>query len=346
MKVESIDSRAWSNFLRFLAIMLVINSHLDDLYPIHWLGTGGSIGNSLFFMLSSYGIMLSEQKNPQSFSQFMIKRIKRIYPAVWINFLLVLCPVTLLYFFTSPYWYSLMVTELSLDQPLVVLGSIFYPPSVHWFLQALMLYYIAAFFFIKNYSVKKLFFGFLVFFTLYVFSYLRFTDYSSLVTESTLSFKLIFYGMIFLAGIFLSSKDDMIVYRGKSDFFILLILLALIYFHKLLMFKGLAGEYQFIEQLLIFPLLYYFIKVSKSSMVSLIMKTPVLSNLIALISAMTLELYIVHGPIRILIFQYFNVFPLNIILLLVISFLISYGCYRLNQIIVHRYYNNQNFSKN
>jgi peptidoglycan/LPS O-acetylase OafA/YrhL len=43
------------DFLRFSAIVLVINSHMDSFYPIPELGTGGALGNALFFMLSAFG---------------------------------------------------------------------------------------------------------------------------------------------------------------------------------------------------------------------------------------------------------------------------------------------------
>lgn len=45
-----------TEFLRCVAIIMIVNSHLDVFYPIPALGTGGAIGNSLFFMLSSFGL--------------------------------------------------------------------------------------------------------------------------------------------------------------------------------------------------------------------------------------------------------------------------------------------------
>ena len=45
--------------LRVLAIVLIANSHLEDLYPFRPLAADGLIGNSLFFMLSGLGITLA-----------------------------------------------------------------------------------------------------------------------------------------------------------------------------------------------------------------------------------------------------------------------------------------------
>ncbi len=44
----------------------------------------GLIGNSLFFFLSGYGLMRSEQKNHRSFLEYYLRRVLRIYPALWL----------------------------------------------------------------------------------------------------------------------------------------------------------------------------------------------------------------------------------------------------------------------
>lgn len=330
-------SRTASAFLRFIAIVLVINSHMDEFYPYPWLGTGGAIGNSLFFMLSAYGLLLSEKNSSQSFTEYYVKRITRIYPPMWINVVLLIIPITIFYYFISPYWYEAILAEFNFGQPLLFLSVIFYPPPAYWFLDALMLFYLLGFIFIKNYSFKKLLVGFSLLLAVYVALYMRFSDYSNLVIESTLSFKMIFYAMVFLTGIYFASIDREIVYQGKRDYVVLLVLLLAIYGHKFLMLKGATGEFQFIEQMLIFPLLYYFIKISKSPFVLYrVMKPSVASGFISVVAAMTLELYMAHGPLRALLHPYLPRFPENVISYLSITFLISYGLYRLNQNLMSR----------
>lgn len=41
------------DILKFLAVLLITNSHFDILYPTDWafLGTGGAIGDALFFFV-------------------------------------------------------------------------------------------------------------------------------------------------------------------------------------------------------------------------------------------------------------------------------------------------------
>jgi peptidoglycan/LPS O-acetylase OafA/YrhL len=45
-----------TTFLRFVAIWLITNSYLDKRYPVSAMATGGQLGNSLFFMLSGFGV--------------------------------------------------------------------------------------------------------------------------------------------------------------------------------------------------------------------------------------------------------------------------------------------------
>ncbi|WP_394752640.1 acyltransferase [Crenothrix sp.] len=328
------DSSNGAILLRFIAIILVINSHMDILYPIPQLATGGAIGNALFFMLSSYGLLLSEQERNQTFTTYFAKRIKRIYPPIWINIIVLIIPIAVLNYFTNPAGYVGIIEEFNfnLKNPLDLLRVIFYPPPAYWFLQALMLFYLMGFVFIKNYSIKKLQIGFAFLVTLYIYSYSQFSDYSSLVIESTMTFKLIFYALIFLLGIYFASINNKISYKGISDYCILFFLVFLIYFHKILMYKEILGGFQFIQQLLILPLLYYFLKISKSNFVlDILLKPTLITSFISIIAAMTLELYMVHGPIRMLIYQYLPKFPENVFLYLPVTFFVSYGLYQLNK---------------
>jgi len=74
------NSRNDTVFLRFIAIVLIVNSHLDLYYPVSQLGTGGTIGNSFFFMLSGFGLLLSQRKSARGFIIWYVRRLIRIYP--------------------------------------------------------------------------------------------------------------------------------------------------------------------------------------------------------------------------------------------------------------------------
>lgn len=84
--INTQTSKRWDlsiEMLKALAAILVMNSHMDAMYGDYaWLGTGGAIGDSLFFFCSGYALFLS--KREESFFSWYKRRIQRIYPSVLI----------------------------------------------------------------------------------------------------------------------------------------------------------------------------------------------------------------------------------------------------------------------
>ena len=68
------------NWLRAVAAALITNSHYADIWPISSLAFGGHIGNCLYFFLSGFCLFNIKE----SFPKWYLKRIIRIYPALWI----------------------------------------------------------------------------------------------------------------------------------------------------------------------------------------------------------------------------------------------------------------------
>lgn len=65
-------------FLRILAIALIVNSHLESLYPFSKLAFGGHLGNSLFYFVSGFGLSASFYRNPLPVWEWAIKRIVKV----------------------------------------------------------------------------------------------------------------------------------------------------------------------------------------------------------------------------------------------------------------------------
>lgn len=71
------------DILKFLAVFLIINSHMDALYVKYGMfATGGAIGDVLFLFASGYTLLLS--KRNLSFDNWYKRRINRIYPSVFV----------------------------------------------------------------------------------------------------------------------------------------------------------------------------------------------------------------------------------------------------------------------
>jgi hypothetical protein len=298
-----------TNFLRFVAIFLIINSHLDNYYPISYLGTGGAMGNALFFVLSSFGLFLSERKNPRPFTEWYTQRIKRIYPTVWIVLIILTFP------------YKIYINMFDVKNLLLFFGNFFYPPF--WFLQALMIFYVIIYFIIKKYNVRKIYYLLFALSVLYAFCYLNYLDLSKWCIEDD-PFQYLFYLMIFIFGVFLADRNDKIKYSGIQDWGLLFLSVVIIYGHKFLMLRGMFSSLQFMQHLFIFPFIYYFFKVSRSDLIQKrIIQLPAVSSTINYISNLTLELYLVHLYIIIIIPKLNLSFPVNILLVLIVTFIIA-----------------------
>ncbi len=304
------EQRNNTNFLRVMAIALVINSHMDSLYPrkFAFLASGGMMGNALFFMLSAWGLILSMKAHPRGFADWYGRRIERIYHAVWVAVVLLSFPIGI-----HNGW-------IRLDNLLDELNKFFYPPF--WFLQALMIYYVIVYFVIRNYSVKRLLYVALPVLAFYVLYYVRWLDLTAFSVEGT-PFRLIFYLLVVFWGLYLGSRAEKIKFQGPLDILLLLLSIALIYGHKFLMQRGMFPEFQFVEQLAAFPMLYYSAKIANSTFIrDTVMGSRYLGWVLAFISGMTLELFMVNNSLDFLD-THLGPFPLNAIALLSINLALS-----------------------
>jgi peptidoglycan/LPS O-acetylase OafA/YrhL len=86
--------RVDTTLVRVLAAVLIANSHLEALWPRPWLAGDGLLGNSLFYVMSGFGLAASaEARGLQGFAPWYGRRLLRIYPPLWI-FLIATLPWT------------------------------------------------------------------------------------------------------------------------------------------------------------------------------------------------------------------------------------------------------------
>lgn len=299
-----------TNFLRALAIILIVNSHLKNFYPVQQLATGGMIGNALFFVLSSLGLYLSWQtKKQKDFQSWYSQRIRRIYPSVWVTIILITLPIAI---------YSGTLTAESF---FFEMGMFFFPPF--WFLQALMIYYFLYFFILNRFSYKLLIAVSVPTILLYTVYYCFYLDLNAFSIETN-PLRQIFYFLIFLWGGYLGTVKERIRFAGIFDVFMVILCFSCIYAHKFLMFKSILSSLQFIQHLAVFPLLFYMLKVANSNfIVATVMQNPFWSRIFNYLSKMTLEIFIVNNSID-KIFEQLNLsFPMGAILYVVTTLIIA-----------------------
>ena len=320
-----------------MAIALVINSHMDELYPWPVLGTGGAIGNSLFFLLSGLGLCLSESAVSNSFPLYMAKRVRRIYPPAWVASLLLLIPLALYFRQSDPQAAKAILSQLHTENILEFLRILFYPPTEYWFLDALMIFYVGGYFLLRADSKKPFAVASGLLLACYVAAYAVVRDFSILAVEQEMSIRIPFYAAIFLLGIFIGKNQHLLRNPGWRDVAGALAALCIMYGHKYLMYRGYLSEYQFVEQAVLFPLAFFTLRSAASPRVAnFLPKGSLLETVVSITAGATLELYLAHGPVRVAVLGHLPPFPANIVFYVLITYLVALGIHRINLAIASR----------
>jgi peptidoglycan/LPS O-acetylase OafA/YrhL len=306
------------NVLRAFAAFLIVNSHSDKLFPEGFsaLGTGGSIGNAIFFFTSGYTLSLGIRKSKPDYLPWLQKRLLRLYPSF-----LVFALFSLLVFKARYDWYDWFVFN----------GS--------WFLQAIIVYYVIFFPLIKyldKYLGMVMLINYLAFACFFLFTYNEGRWTIDIMSNPT-RIHWVYYFMIMLLGAVVSKNDSIFNRYGKlylkekkMSWFVLSIIIAgsvaLFYTPKLIFTKlNIDCSIQFIYPILLIIVTYPFYLVSvrvssylKSSSHSFIRQS------VIFVSNLTLDIYIVHFSIIHSIGKSDIVFPVNYILALVLILIFSY----------------------
>lgn len=256
------------SILRFLAVLLVINSHCGIFYPssLSELGTGGALANAIFFFCSGFTLCLSN--NDIGFTKWMIRRLIRIYPSVWV--FLLLC--------------NLFVGEG------YHIKDFFITPF--WFVNAILLFYIP-FYYIIKYIPKRIPFIIGILLVPYLVTYFFFNDYSVFLIDwvsNSTYLHWYYYFAIMLFGAFCTKIQRSISYPILKLSFAFFVYFT---FKHLVKHFDILLVYQVIVPLGLFPICWYILEVAKKSEY-LLPKYFVLNRLIGHVSRLSLDAYIVQ----------------------------------------------------
>ncbi len=187
------------SILRFLACLLIVNSHCGDLYPVSLLAIGGEQGNVIFFIISGY--CLANIKT--NFIQWTAKRYKKILP---ITIVALLLRILFVDGFTNIVKMPLhMILKKYID--------------LYWFVFAIMCYYIVFYIIFKNTSKLKIIIIALLYIMSYVSIYIIFLDLSKFCVEleGFAPFKVLFYFGPFISGGIIRLYWDMYLETNKAS---------------------------------------------------------------------------------------------------------------------------------
>lgn len=215
--------------LRALAVLLILNSHMDKIYPIQALATGGALGNSLFFICSGYCI-----RGKNKTGGWIFWKLVRLYvPAAIVTFLF--------YRDSQAHPFSKYVW-----------------PTCFWFVGAMVLFYIAYDILERLHLFEhyKLFLAIGIIF--YAGYYILLLDTGGWVIEAPGitsiegCFKLIYYFMIMFTGGYIKQKKNI---RGNIGLYKAAILFSvvLLYGSKYIFNKySDLIHWQFLNQVFVF----------------------------------------------------------------------------------------------
>jgi peptidoglycan/LPS O-acetylase OafA/YrhL len=268
-------------YLRTFAILVIINSHLDVIYGNSLYASGGAIGNTLFFLLSGYGLKYSIEKNKIKYIGWIRKRLKGIYPAIWVfNFFLAFYSVFSTVNFEG--WGSFLISFIY---------------TKYWFINAIILFFIFGYPFLRITSVKKLIKWLLALFFIYLLVYSLLFNISDSYIIEQLPYKIAFYFLTFLSGILVFHFKERL--NGKKYFVLLVTLSFLILYLFIKIFLRdsiLFRELQIFQQIIQLIIAYGIIQINFAfNLYSRLNKFKFIKDINSIISNITLEIYIVHG---------------------------------------------------
>lgn len=289
--------------LKFLAVFLIINSHMDALYVKYGiLATGGAIGDVLFLFASGYTLFLSNRQ--LRFDNWYKRRINRIYPSV------IVCSV---------------VGAIFMGTDNIPLGKF----AGGEFVIAIMCYYVLLYF-IKKKAMKyvpHILLGIgvisLVIYCLW-FPYKYETSSKGIYGITTL-FRWIPYSAFMLLGAYMGLKRQKLKYKAWLDFMLMMLCLMVFYGVQLAAKKyPIVAPYQILTLLPLMGIVFYFWKWCHADFWKKIYSQKYGKMVIMTISGLCLESYLIQYSV--FTTKMNGIFPLNLLIMVVIVLLVAFGC--------------------
>lgn len=299
-------------YLKAIAIILIVNSHCDSLYPIPALATGGALGNAIFFAVSGFCLYPINM----NFKEWCIKRIKRIYVPIWI--------VTVI---------TVSIGLMDIDGFIGCVRTFIWPTRF-WFAGAIVVYYLL-YYALKDLTTKKNFVEiWIVCIALYFVYYFTLLDTSTWIVEAAGLhsiegyFKLIYYFAAMMIGKWFAVNIESL--SSLRDCRSLWLANTVFSFILVFGFKFLMNRYvvlyraQFLNQ---FFVLYFVVAVFMLMVQEerYLRKFGICLRIVTFLATLTFEIYLVHGFVISSVSEI--VFPINMIiaipLILILAKLLS-----------------------
>lgn len=308
-------------YLRAIAVLLIMNSHFDGVYPID-ISFGGALGLALFFIIS--GFLLININQNTSFIKWYFKKILKIYLSMYI----------------------VLAAQILIGYAHIgsfnKFARLFLWPTGYWFVSAITVLYAVYYIFIKlvfhRFGKPSLVVGSVFLSLLFALLYIRTVDLSSfnLGTNQIVLWPL--WMVCMLIGIWLrknykiKASEHTLAYGVLSGCSMLLFLLC-----KVAIGYGFILKLQFLTIFFSISFAYFLFKcgVGLEEVCRDKHKSHV-GKIIKIISDSSLEIYFV----QFYIIQVFKniAFPINFVLIIASTIIVSFFVHRVSDIILKTIY--------
>ena len=288
------------DIVKFLAVLLIINSHADMMYPhMKMLATGGAIGDCLFLFCSGFTLFWGGQK---SFGSFYKRRIRRIYPSVIISVLFVhmIC--------MNP---TFGIKELAGGN----------------FIKAIMVYYVLLYF-VRKYALDKIGLVLAGVAAVSLAVYILWFPYKYEVSSKglygiTTQYRWIPYFAAMLIGAVVGMKRKELRYHAWWDFGKLMLCIVLFYSIQFTakIYRPIA-PWQVVTLLPLMGITVYFYKWCNCDWMKRIYQSKWGNALIMIVGGLCLESYLIQHSLFTVKMN--SIWPLNLLIIVVVILLCSY----------------------
>ena len=288
------------DIVKFLAVLLIINSHADIMYPhLKILATGGAIGDCLFLFCSGFTLFMGEQK---SFFNYYKRRISRIFPSV-------VASIAFLHIISG----NGMINVKELGG-----GN---------FVMAIMVYYVLLWL-IRKFAMDKLEWMLAITAVVSLLVYVFWFPYKYEVSSKgiygiTTIYRWVPYFGAMLLGAIIGLKRKELNYNGRLDFLKLFVCVALLYSVQFAakIFRPMA-PWQIVTLLPLMGITVYFYKWCNARWMKRIYGSKWGNWIIMVIGGLCLESYLIQGAL--FTDKMNSIWPLNLIIVTILIFFCSY----------------------
>ncbi len=304
------------DILKFIAALLITNSHMELLYGKYsYLATGGAIGDVLFFFCSGFTLFLGRLGR---FDNWYKRRINRIYPTVFA-------------------WAILGCWVFNHNNDII--HTLLHGGG--WFVSCIMIYY-AILYFIRKYVINHL--GIVMILTAFLclIWYLLMDRPKDYNMYGKTYFKWGFYFLFMLFGSIIGLRHKMISRDEKGLRSLVYLIIAVIIYYVIIILRSkfeIVQEVQIISLLPLFVIVFYFFKVCNCDFVHKCFYSKITGWVIKLIGGLCLEIYLVQYSL--FTDKMNSIFPFNLLIIFIVIVFVAYILRCLSRVFSQTFNNNE-----